>query len=470
MIPTIMQGDTSSAITFAAPETVAKLHIVYQGVVRIFENVTKDDEISFSFTAAETAKFRLGTWPLVFFVAFADGSAKTYPLRNKVRVTDAPALVYGTSIDVDPGADSSSLEDVTEVPERFTVNELADKLNEVIRKLGGGAAALLMCFGAFGADVESAPFGNIYNDTLVVTNVNLEGIKEDIETLQAESSLMYRLYSGSNAVMEVTNYNSRVNPPMMRLLQLDDDNQYVTIWTETNGLNRTLTAATNYTDDAILSEELRADATYAPRGWAATTSGLGADAPSNTTWISTPQTVIAGGFEFQRVVTTAGEMWVLCSNGMSTHANTNGYFTLSAADGTEIITIAKTDSYLVGVDADSIIRENNTVWIRIPVVSGEHPLLRYSPTLDKPITWQKEEDGFTSPITVEWSGESGAWICKVASTATSGFFYFEFLQEGGVKIVNNGVVEFPQGILCTDGKTVIRPVNNNGTITWEVVQ
>ena len=61
----------------------------------------------------------------------------------------------------------------------------------------------------------------------LATMKDLEGkadasITNDIEKLKTESTLVYRLFSGSNIVMEVTNYNSRVNPPAMKLERLND--------------------------------------------------------------------------------------------------------------------------------------------------------------------------------------------------------------------------------------------------------
>lgn len=283
------------------------------------------------------------------------------------------------------------------------------------------------------------------------------GINQAISDLQTESALVYRLYSGSNVVCEVTNYNSVVRSPSMRLLQLTESNEYTVVWTETNGLSRIAASATNYTDKAISEEAARADAAYAPRAWSGVTSGLGAVAPPNTTWISTPSTVIAGGYEFAKTVTSSGALWVLTSNGMAASTNEFGFFDLSAADGTSIFRIEKTDSYLVGADADGITSSGNTVTIPLSVVSADHPYLRYATSLTSPITWYKEEENnLPSGVTYAWSGTSGAWVCTitVAPSATQGFFCFEFLQEGGVKIINNGVTDLTAGIYYNGVKYV----------------
>ena len=311
----------------------------------------------------------------------------------------------------------------------------------------------------------------------LATLKDLEGkadasITNEIGQLKTESTLVYRLFSGSNIVMEVTNYNSRVNPPAMKLMRLNDKGIYEVMWTETNGLERTYNRAASNTAEQVAALDKKAAETYAPRGWSATTSGLGADAPKDTTWISTPTTVIAGGLEYSKVVTSSGQLWFLRSNGMVVNVgrNSGGYFDISASDGTSVFSIEKTDSYMAPVDSDGISVRGDTVEIRLSVVSADHPFLRYAPTLNAPIAWQKEEDGFSAPIAVSWSGSSGAWVATVTTTAKAGFFQFEFFQEGGTKIKSGGAMDVSTGgILCTDGIHKCRPVHNsNGTVTWEV--
>ena len=153
----------------------------------------------------------------------------------------------------------------------------------------------------------------------------------------ATPSDVYRLVAGTNVVLVVTNYNSQTHAPAMKLQHLDPQSgEYVTYWDETRRHGMTLTNAMEYTDTQV--------ATRAPKAWSGTTSGLGQEAPAGVTWISTPETVVAGGYEYEKVVTTAGAVWVLTSNGLSTGATTNSFFRVSANDGTELFSIEKTDS------------------------------------------------------------------------------------------------------------------------------
>jgi hypothetical protein len=217
---------------------------------------------------------------------------------------------------------------------------------------------------------------------------------------------VYRLIAGTNVVLIITNYNSAVHAPSMRLQHLDPDTgEYVVYWNESRRHGITLTNAMEHADAAVAAERERADAAYAPRAWSHTTSGLGAEAPAGVTWISTPETVIAGGYEYEKVVTSAGAVWVLASNGLTAGATTNGYFRIEASDGTELFSIEKTDSYLVGVPADGIARSGNTVTIPLNVVAPSHPYIRAATNLVNAAWTKEDENGFACDFaSVSWSG------------------------------------------------------------------
>ena len=289
---------------------------------------------------------------------------------------------------------------------------------------------------------------------------DLTPLEQDIADLRTESSLVYRLYSGSNVVAEVTNYNSQVHAPSLRLMQLNESNEYFTVWTETNGLARTLKRANEYTDDATGAVARAA----APRAWSRTTSGLGAEAPSNTTWISTPTTVIAGGFEYAKFVDTYGEVWVLTSNGMAAEFNpdTNAYFRITADDGTPIFSVEKSDAQLVGANAAGITVGESSIMIPVPVVSSTAPTMYWSLDITTGV-WADESSPPTG-ATVTWSGTAGSWVCTVSFSGTrpsSMFFKFNFLQEGGVVIRNNATTDLSTGIYVNGVKFVPSVSGNN---------
>lgn len=356
---------------------------------------------------------------------------------------------------------------------RQAIKTIGEALGATMRVLAVCAALPLL-----GASVQSAPLGDLDLDTnpSVVTNVDLSGIlseedgaaiQGDIAGLRTESALVYRLYQGSNVVAEVTTYNSQVHAPELRLLQLNESNEYITVWSETNGLARTLSAANRYTDAAITNSA-------APKAWSKVTAGMGVEAPSNTTWLSTARTVIAGGLEYEKHVTGGGAIWLLESNGMTAdfHAQTNNtaFLDLSNADGTPIFRIEKTDSFLVGVHVDDVTVDGDALVCQVGVVAAEHPLVRVRASLSSG-EWIKEEDGIPSSLaTVTWSGTAGNWTCRIRNNTGGGSFFaqMEYLQEGGTKIVNSAPMDISQGIIVNGVKYV--PVANGSTLTWQAAQ
>ena len=341
---------------------------------------------------------------------------------------------------------------------------------------GGENPALLM-FDVDGARVVALPKSTVTNlvGRVALTNdippaTDLSPIEEEIADIRTESSLVYRLYSGSNVVAEVTNYNSQVHAPELRLMQLNESNEYITVWTETNGLARTLAKANEYTDAAITNRA-------APRAWSKVTAGMGFEAPSNTTWLSTGRTVIAGGLEYEKHMTSGGAIWLLESNGMTAdfHAQTNNtaFIDLSNADGTPIFRVEKTDSFLVGVHVDRVSIDGSALVCGVNVVAADHPLVRVKASLESG-EWAKEEDGIPASLaTVTWSGTTGDWTCRIQNNTGGNtlFAQMEYFQEGGTKIVNSAAMDISNGgILCTDGIHKVRFVYNNGSVTMEVVQ
>lgn len=302
--------------------------------------------------------------------------------------------------------------------------------------------------------------------------------KQELNTVSNESAIVTRLYMASNVIDEVTNYNSVVRLPSRRLYQLTESNEYVMVWNEMDQHTNTLGMATNFAAGAATAA-INASTNYAaPRAWSRTTSGLGAEAPSNTTWISTPTTVIAGGLEYAKVVHSGGAIWVLSGNGMMVFDPTNAYLRITADDGTEIFSIEKTDAVTVGAYADGITvsRDEGLTTVEIPVnvVSADHPTMYYRRRLDDEAGWISETEFHGDLGNVYWGGVSGAWRCEINmssnGTATSGFFKFTYEQLGSTVIKNGAAVDVSGGILCTDGIHKVRPVYNNGSVAWEVVQ
>lgn len=274
---------------------------------------------------------------------------------------------------------------------------------------------------------------------------------------RADEQLLAQLVMGSNVVFEVTNYNSRVRAPAARILQLSESNEYFQVWAETNGLARTLASAMDYADGI--------GASRAPRAWSRTTSGLGAEAPSNTTWISTPTTVLAGGYEYAKVVHAGGEAWVLCSAGVGAGADTNGFFRLETSDGEPLVSIERTESVLVGVDAAGISAVGNTVTIPVPVVSQDPPVCYATRELASPTTWSDLIE--SSPDWIDsaaCTGSSGSWVWTIQTDSPQAFFQFRYLQPGETVVRNHGWTDLSGGIIV-DGVRYV-PTASGDTLTF----
>ena len=304
--------------------------------------------------------------------------------------------------------------------------------------------------------------------------------KQELQAVSNEAQVMYRLYSGSNVVDEVTNYNSAVHLPSRRLYQLSDSNTYFKVWDELSQHSNTLAEAksdatekVNYLGDFVALN-------YAPRAWSKTTSGLGAEAPSNTTWISTPTTVIAGGLEYSKVIHSGGAVWVLCGNGMTVSAEptTNAYMRLKADDDTEIWAIEKTDSVTVGAFSGGITVSGNTITIPVNVVSREPPTAFYRAALNDAAGWISQDEGSFS---YTWSGSTGAWVFTFTASPlpSSGFFRFTYLMPGSTLIRHSAPTEFAGGVLINgtvhqmselfgapDTPSGAVPIRSGGSIVW----
>ena len=147
--------------------------VEYQGARRAGSGVVAGGSVAFSFTARETAAMSLGVYPVRVWIEGPGGVVTTaHNAKVRICVSDNPDDVHGGGaiyLDV-----IGSLHDIEGLPARYTDEDLKAKVDEIIRRLGGTVAALLVCaLPALGAGVTvlTAPKGAIYNDQPVVTNI-----------------------------------------------------------------------------------------------------------------------------------------------------------------------------------------------------------------------------------------------------------------------------------------------------------
>lgn len=291
----------------------------------------------------------------------------------------------------------------------------------------------------------------------------------------ADVATISAMLNAENARFLVTNYNSNAHIPEA-YVEAKIDGSWLTIWSEMtrwNWLTSEYLPDTFHTKSQIAS--LLDD--KADRAWGIYDSHSGLYAPNGYTWVSSPKIAIAGGLAYQRIVTAEGAIWVLEANGMvaETGGLTNGFFRVSDDEGKALFEIVKGDKRTVGAQASSVqvigAFSPTKLQIGYAVIADTHPTLQITASLNNP-DWYSESDA-SCPANVTWSGTSGNYVAVVqakSASATQLFVKAEYQIGGETYIKNSGPVAVDGGILCTDGIHKVRPVYNNGSITWEVMQ
>ncbi len=292
------------------------------------------------------------------------------------------------------------------------------------------------------------------------------------------STAIYYL-QGDDAKVVITNYDSSVHMPSMSFQQRIEEggsNRWTIVWNELTRWNWLFDTylPTNYYDktqiNGLLDEK-------ADRAWGFYESHTGNWSPDGYTWISSPKIAIAAGLAYQHTITSSGAIWVLESNGLVTESGgnlTNGFFRVSDDEGNSILEIVKGNKRTVGANAEQPAVTNVMgvahMYIRYSVVSESHPTLKICTDLSNP-DWHKE-DSEDCVANVSWSGASSNYVAEVwAKTAQPRMFVKATYMAGGETYIKNAApISVQGGILCTDGIHKVRPVYNNGNITWEVVR
>lgn len=303
-------------------------------------------------------------------------------------------------------------------------------------------------------------------------------------TADGKATTAIAYLQGDDAKVVITNYDSAVTMPSQSLQQRIDEggtNYWKVVWNELTRWNR-------FTGDGfdwaawcgfgcfrtnILAQlDQKAD-----RAWGFYDSHTGNYTPDGYTWISSPKIAVAAGLAYQRTVTSEGAIWVLVSNGLVTETGgnmTNGFFRVSDDEGNSLFEIVKGNKRTVGAQAGSLTTTSvmgiTHMHITYAVVSESHPTVAVCTDLSD-ADWKDETSG-DCVANVSWTGSSGAWVAEVWGKAaqTAMFVKAEYEIGGETYIRNAAPISAEGGILCTDGIHKVRPVWNNGSITWEVVQ
>ncbi len=298
-------------------------------------------------------------------------------------------------------------------------------------------------------------------------------------TADGKATTAIAYLQGDDAKVVITNYDSTVTMPSMSFQQRVDEggsNYWKIVWNEMTRWNWLFGTylPTNYHDKAQIAALMDEKA---DRAWGFYESHTGNYAPDGYTWISSPKIAIAAGLAYQRTITSEGAIWVLVSNGLVTETGgnmTNGFFRISDDEGNSLFEIVKGNKRTVGAQAGSITTTSvmgiTHMHITYAVVSESHPTVKVCANLST-ADWKAETAG-DCVANVEWTGSSGAWVAEVwGKTALPKMFVNAEYEVGGETYIKNSApISTEGGILCTDGIHKVRPVYNNGSITWEVVQ
>ncbi len=294
-------------------------------------------------------------------------------------------------------------------------------------------------------------------------------------TADGKATTAIAYLQGDDAKVVITNYDSAVTMPSMSFQQRVDEggsNYWKVVWDEMTRWNWFLPIIGQQTNALWAALDQKAD-----RAWGFYDSHTGNYAPDGYTWISSQKIAIAAGLAYQRTVTSEGAIWVLVSNGLVTETGgnmTNGFFRISDDEGNTLFEIVKGNKRTVGAQAGSLTTTSvlgiTHMHVTYAVVSEAHPTVKVCTDLTT-ADWKSETDG-DCVANVSWTGSSGAWVAEVwGKSAQSRMFVNAEYEVGGETYIKNAApISTEGGILCTDGVHKVRPVYNNGSITWEVVQ
>ena len=318
------------------------------------------------------------------------------------------------------------------------------------------------------------PTSRTINGKALTSNISLSASEVGAATseeLAASDRILYALVEGTNIIDVVTNYESAINIPERLLVQIDTNGERKVVWRESTRHNATieqLTAALDAATNALANATAALLAAKADRAWGKYTSGLGEYAPADTLWISHPSTVLAGGLDWMKNVTTGGDIFVLTSNGMALEFEnnpTNAAFFNIASNGETIFRIEKTDERAVYVNISDVDVVGNYLLVGFQSWAWPtHPLLRVKEDLAD-AEWLKEEDAvdgeWAGVARFAWSGDgvNVPFVVTIENLTGGGkiFAGFSYTAPGETKIINNGVTDLSKGIF-----------HNNKTYKWVV--
>ncbi len=309
------------------------------------------------------------------------------------------------------------------------------------------------------------------NETAIAKKASTEDLANVTAVVQTWESFL----DGSNVVFSITNYLSgaySTETAKLRILELRDG-KYVEVYNSRDEIMKHL----NETKAEIETAVNTAVESKADKAWGKYTSA-GGEAPENTVYMTAPNTVFAGGMEYQRVAVGEGSVCVLTTKGANVWTQGDeGVFKFQDDGGENYFGFAKTDSYTIGCDTDGISVSSNIVTLKYNVTMSGVPIIWYTPSLVAPIVWEQLNlpdgsavEGASKVVSWEANPDAGTEVCYINCAEAQGFFKATIEVAGSAKFMTNMPADLSGGILCTDGAHKVKVDYNNGSPKFVVVE
>ena len=289
---------------------------------------------------------------------------------------------------------------------------------------------------------------------------------------------------GSNVVFSITNYISgtyNLDAAKLKIMELRDG-EYREVYNSRDEIllhiddfsNRYVRVAL----DALVAEVADRLASKADRDWGKYTSA-GGDAPDNTVYMTAPNTVFAGGLEYERVAVGEGAICVLTTRGAPVWTQGDeGMFKFQDDGGTNYFGFAKTDSYTIGANTDGISVKSQMVTLTYNITMSVRPCVWYKADLTSSTPWEQLNlpdgsplDGASYTVTWEANPDPGTQVCYInVGNKPQGFFRATIEVAGEAKFMTNMPADLSGGIICTNTATrvngILKPTFDGTKTTW----
>lgn len=310
-------------------------------------------------------------------------------------------------------------------------------------------------------------------------------VREDNEQTRQIVTTWENFLDGSNVVFSITNYLSgtySLDAAKMTIKELREG-EYREVYNSRDEIllhihdfmDNDFRVATNQVIGAVNA----AIGNKADKDWGKYTSA-GGEAPENTVYMTAPNTVFAGGLEYERVAVGEGTICVLTTHGAPVWTQGDeGTFKFQDDGGTNYFGFAKTDSYTIGANTDGITVQSSMVTMNYNITMSGRPCVWYKADLTSNTPWEQLNlpdgspvAGASHAVTWEQNPTAGTQVCYInVGNQPQGFFRATVEVAGEAKFITNMPADLSGGIICTNTATgvngVIKPTFNGTTVQWD---